>query len=46
MGHPNQGGGVPDERLAKIQRYRERRVQCGQARVPNYQTARVKVGLG
>eukprot|EP00983_Pelagomonas_calceolata_P083358 1156142-Pelagomonas_calceolata.AAC.7 len=41
-----QGGGAPDERLAKIQRYRERRVQRGQARVPNYQSARHKVTFG
>jgi len=43
MGHANQGG-VSDERLAKIQRYRERRgVLRGQARMPNYQPVRLKV---
>eukprot|EP00200_Dunaliella_tertiolecta_P002067 CAMPEP_0202342274 /NCGR_PEP_ID=MMETSP1126-20121109/2907_1 /ASSEMBLY_ACC=CAM_ASM_000457 /TAXON_ID=3047 /ORGANISM="Dunaliella tertiolecta, Strain CCMP1320" /LENGTH=797 /DNA_ID=CAMNT_0048933203 /DNA_START=90 /DNA_END=2483 /DNA_ORIENTATION=+ len=44
-GQMGQGGGAPDERLAKIQRYRERRVQRGQARVPNYQSARHKGGV-
>jgi len=43
MGQGNQGGG-PDERLAKIQRYRERHALRGQARMPNYQPARSKVG--